>query len=111
VAKVPDLDALEAAVGRFGSSVAALGEGGAGRQDVLKDVFRLNREIGRMASDFPRMRPVLREMQLEVNLTTMEVKRGRSQAAKQAAARVATSLERVRAALASGQRTISSQGI
>lgn len=107
LANDPDLDALHAALERLCHSVGALGADGAGRQEALKDVFRVNREIGRLAMDFGWMRPVLREVQLEVNLVTVDVKRGRTEEARERVAKVSSSLERAaRAARVAGRSAL-----
>ena len=50
------------------------GEGPA-KKEGLKDVFRMNHEMGRIAREFPALAPRLREMQLEVNSMTIQIKR------------------------------------
>jgi hypothetical protein len=93
------------------ASVGALGTEGTGKQDALKGIFRVNREIGRLSMEFGRMRPVLRELQLEVNLVTIDIKRGRTEAAKERATKVSTALERVRRAALASDGSRPSQGI
>jgi hypothetical protein len=73
-------------------------------QAVLKDVFVVNNEIGRIAREFSSIEPALRDMQLEVNFVTIQVKRGDLDQAREGYGRVAASLDRVRGALASASR-------
>ena len=98
-----ELDALESAVSRLADSIAGLSDDGSGRQDALKDVFRINQEIGRIARSLDWMAPALRDMQLEVNLTTIQIKNGRSGSAREAFAKVSSSFAKVMATQASGR--------
>jgi hypothetical protein len=74
------------------------------KQAVLKDVFRVNHEIGRIAREFSSMEPALRDMQLEVNFVTIQVKRGGLDQAREGYGRVVASLDKVRGAGASASR-------
>jgi hypothetical protein len=78
------------------------------KQAVLKDVFRVNHEIGRIAREFPYMGPALRDTQLEVNFVTIQAKRGGLGQAMEGYGRVVASLDEVRSALTRGSRAESS---
>jgi hypothetical protein len=73
-------------------------------QAVLRDVFMVNNEIGRIARQFSSMEPALRDMQLEVNFVTIQIKRGGLDQAREGYGRVVASLDKIRGALASASR-------
>jgi hypothetical protein len=66
------------------------------KQAVLKDVFRVNNEIGRIAREFPSIESALRDMQVEVNFVTIQAKRGGLDQAREGYGRVVASLDKVR---------------
>ena len=82
--------------------MARLGEDGSGKQEALKDVFRVNHEIGRISRSFTHLAPALREVQLQVNFTTIQIKRNRPEAALEGFARVSSSLSRLTTSPPSG---------
>ncbi|MDA4113145.1 MAG: hypothetical protein OK474_03775 [Thaumarchaeota archaeon] len=102
--RAPDLDRLEEAVRKMGGSLTKEVEDAMQKQAVLKDVFRVNHEIGRIAREFPSMGPVLRDMQLEVNFVTIQTKRGGLGQAREGYGRVLASLDKVRSALTRASR-------
>ena len=103
--RVPDLARLEEAVGKMGYSLTEVVVDAARRkQAVLKDVFRVNHEIGRIAREFSSVELALRDMQLEVNFVTIQVKRGGLDQAREGYGRVVASLDKVKGALASASR-------
>jgi hypothetical protein len=65
---------------------------------VLRDIFRVNHETGRIARKYPDMGPALRDLQTEVNFVTIQVKRGGFDEAREGFRRIVASLERVRSA-------------
>jgi hypothetical protein len=80
-------DALDGTIGR-----------GSPKQDVLKEVFRLNHAMGRMARESPSLGPALRDIQLEVNFMTIHIKRNELDLAKERFGRLASRLGDVSAA-------------
>jgi hypothetical protein len=105
---VPDLDRLEEAVRKLGDSLIEAVMDATQKQVVLKDVFRVNHEIGKIAREFPFMEPALRDMQLEVNFVTIQAKRGGMGQATEGYRRVVASLDRVRSARTEASRDGSS---
>lgn len=85
---------------RVGEALEGIIKDGSPKQAALKDVFRLNHEIGRMARESPSLAPALREMQLEINYVTIHIKRNELDAARDGFERVAAALGKVRAARA-----------
>ncbi len=71
---------------------------------ALEHVFRVNQEVGRIARSFAWTRPVLRDLQLEVNFTTIQIKKNRPTEAAEGLARASACLERVKAAWAVAPR-------
>ena len=67
----PDLSRLEETVRRAGESLVGIAGNKSAKQEMLRDIFRMNHEIGRIAREFPSIAPALREMQLEVNFVTI----------------------------------------
>jgi hypothetical protein len=99
MARAPDLGRLEEAVSRVGKSVRGVIDAGQSKQAALGEVFRLNNEIGRMAREHPWLAPALKEMQLEVNLLTIQLKRDQPDAASLGVERMAAALGGVRSAI------------
>jgi hypothetical protein len=94
--QVPELDHLEEALRRTGDSLEEMIRDGSTKQATLKEIFGINNEIGRMAREFPSMGPALREMQLEVNFVTIQVKRSELNLARDGLERVTSSLAKLR---------------
>jgi len=90
------LERLDGAVRRMGESLAEAAGDETQKHAVLRDVFRVNHEMGRIAREFPSMGPALRDLQMEVNFVTIQVKRAGFDQAREGFARVVASLERVR---------------
>jgi len=98
--RVPDFRLLEDALLAAGESLRAMTGDGPAKKEGLKDVFRMNHEMGRIAREFPALAPRLREMQLEVNSMTIQIKRDEWEGARAAFARVSSCLQKVREAAA-----------
>ncbi len=100
--RVPDFRLLEDALLATGKSLHA-GDGPA-KAEILRDVFRMNHEMGRMARGFPALAPSLREMQLEVNSMTVHIKREERGSARVALEKVTSCLGRVKDAQAAASQ-------
>jgi hypothetical protein len=96
--RVPDFRLLEQTVLAAGESIRATSGDGPAKNEALKDVFRINHEMGRMARDFPAIAPGLREMQLEVNSMTIQIKSHEWEGARAAFERVRSCLQKIREA-------------
>jgi len=96
----PDLSRLEETVQRAGESLVGMGGNKLAKQEMLRGIFRINHEIGRIAREFPSIAPALREMQLEVNFVTIRVKRDEPEEARAGFERVESRLRKVRDTLA-----------
>jgi hypothetical protein len=94
--RVPDFRFLEETLLAAGETLRAMTGDGPAKKEVLKDVFRINHEMGRIAREFPTLAPGLREMQLEVNSMTIQIKREEVEGAMAAFARVSSCLRKVR---------------
>ena len=77
--------------GRLDSSVE-----GAGAQEVLRAIYGVNNELGRLARGDSSLRIALTELQLLLNSVTMEVKRRRFPEALASFARAENSLSSIR---------------
>ena len=95
---VPEIGLLVEGARRLGDSLDKLAQGDVSPHGPLGDIFRLNQEVGRMAEEFPALRPSLRSLQQEVNQVTVQIKRGNPDAAKAHLERVFSSIEGVIAA-------------
>jgi len=95
---VPDFRPLEGALLAVGESLNVRSGEGSAKKEVLRDIFRLNHEIGRLAREFPTIAQALREMQLDVNSVTIEIKRDDREQARTAFGRVSSHLQKVREA-------------
>jgi hypothetical protein len=89
------LERLGFLVRRMGESLAGAAGDATQKHAVLRDVFRVNHEMGRIAREFPSMGPALRDLQTEVNFVTIQVKRGGFDEAREGFGRVVASLGRV----------------
>jgi hypothetical protein len=73
-----DTDELEASLSRVRAASLEVVEGDAASQDLsLKEIFRLNNVIGKLARTHPEKLPHLKALQGDVNLITVGVKNGR----------------------------------
>ena len=70
------------------------------RKRALKEVFKLNNEIGKLMHEFPSLADSLREMQLSVKLVTIAIKRGEGDRVAAALAGVSSALDDAVAAAA-----------
>ena len=99
---MPELGRLEDAYAKVVNSLEEVAKGRLQVQAALREVFGLNQEIGRMARESPELAPPLRDMQLEVNAFTVQIKRNELGEAREALMRVGSALARVVEALAEG---------
>jgi hypothetical protein len=98
------LERLDGAVRRMGESLAQGAGDATQKHAVLRNIFRVNHETGRIARESPSMGPALRDLQMEVNFVTIQVKGGGFDQAREGFGRVVASLERVRSADMEGSR-------
>lgn len=80
----PELSGLRKLMEELRARVESLSEGSAINQAVLRSMFSVNNELGRLAREDDSVRGALTELQLRLNLVTIEVKRGRPTEARDA---------------------------
>jgi hypothetical protein len=68
----------------LGARVESLSEGAAVADVALRSIFIVNNELGRLARQDSSLRGALTQLQLRLNLVTIEVKRGRPTEARDA---------------------------